>query len=181
VYFHSIIDDQARCDAHVVSLEALPQDLAALATTPNFVFITPNLCHDGHDAPCIDGEPGGLVSTDRFLARWVPLILASAAFRRDGLLIITFDEADGAGPQAAAACCNERPLPGARYPAGLVGPGGGRVGAIAISPLIKPGTRSHVPYNHYSLLRSIEALFGLAPLGYAADPSLRPLGTDVFN
>ena len=181
VYFHSIIDDQARCDAHVVSLEALPQDLAALATTPNFVFITPNLCHDGHDAPCIDGEPGGLVSTDRFLARWVPLILASAAFRRDGLLIITFDEADGAGPQAAAACCNERPLPGARYPAGLVGPGGGRVGAIAISPLIKPGTRSHVPYNHYSLLRSFEALFGLAPLGYAADPSLRPLGTDVFN
>ncbi|HEY6823145.1 MAG TPA: alkaline phosphatase family protein, partial [Steroidobacteraceae bacterium] len=53
VYFHAIIDDQARCDTHVVNLERLPQDLASVATTANYIFITPNLCSDGHDVPCI--------------------------------------------------------------------------------------------------------------------------------
>ena len=64
VYFHTIIDDQARCDAHVVNLELLPKDLQGVATTPNYVFITPNLCSDGHDPECIDGSAGG-VSGDR--------------------------------------------------------------------------------------------------------------------
>ena len=50
VYFHSIIDDPARCDKHVVNLDALNRDLTDVATTPNFAFISPNLCHDGHDA-----------------------------------------------------------------------------------------------------------------------------------
>jgi hypothetical protein len=38
-----------------------------------------------------------------------------------------------------------------------------------------------VPYNHYSLLRSVAGLFGVAPLGFAAEPGLRPFGADVFN
>src|SRR6202171_5517612 len=59
VHFHSIIDDQARCDAHVVNLERLPQDLHSVATTANYIFITPNLCNDGHDAECVDGRGGG--------------------------------------------------------------------------------------------------------------------------
>src|SRR5579859_1615338 len=46
VYFHSIIDDRARCDSHVVNLSRLPGDLASVASTPNYVFITPNLCND---------------------------------------------------------------------------------------------------------------------------------------
>ena len=41
VYFHSIIDDTALCDSHVVNLNLLPQDLASAASTPNYVFITP--------------------------------------------------------------------------------------------------------------------------------------------
>ncbi|MGH8259894.1 MAG: alkaline phosphatase family protein, partial [Steroidobacteraceae bacterium] len=134
VYFHSIIDDAERCDAHVVPLDELPRDLAAARTTPDYVFITPGLCHDGHDRPCVDGEPGGLRSADAFLRRWVPLIKASPAFRRDGLLVVTFDESSALGPGMAAACCGEQPLPGARFPPGLVGPGGGRIGALALSP-----------------------------------------------
>ncbi len=59
VYYHSIIDDQASCDSHVVNLTALPADLASLATTPNYVFITPGLCNDGHDTGCPNGQPGG--------------------------------------------------------------------------------------------------------------------------
>jgi hypothetical protein len=98
VYFHAVIDTPA-CNANVVALPALNTDLQSVATTANYVFITPNLCHDGHDGgedgrKCVDGQPGGLVSADKFLADTVPAILASPAFRQDGLLIVTFDEAD---------------------------------------------------------------------------------------
>jgi phospholipase C len=181
VYFHSIIDDQARCDAHVVNLDTLADDLKSAAATPNYAFVTPNLCNDGHDAPCVDQAPGGLVSADAFLKKWVPLITSSPAFKKDGLLIITFDEADQGRADGSIACCAELGLTGARYPPGLQGPGGGRIGALLISPLIRPGTSSDVPYNHYSLLRSVASFFGVAPLGFAAEAGLRPFGADVFN
>lgn len=175
VYFHSIIDDHAFCDDHVVPLADLLSDLKQVSTTPNFSFITPNLCHDGHDAPCLDGEPGGLVSANQFLRTWVPRITSSPAFRKNGLLIITFDEGtDG------KACCDEQPLPGGPPP-GLWGPGGGRIGAVLLSPFIKPGTVSNHPYNHYSTLRSVEQWFGLPYLGYAAAPGVPTFGRDVFT
>jgi hypothetical protein len=181
VYFHSIIDDEGRCNAHVVNLDKLPEDLRSVASTPNYAFITPNLCNDGHDAPCVDHQPGGPVSMDEFLKKWVPLITGSPAFKKDGLLIITFDEADTLLSDSGFACCAEIGLTGARYPPGLHGPGGGRIGAVLISPFIKPGTTSEVPYNHYSLLRSVASLFEVAPLGFAAEPGLRPFGSDVFK
>ena len=159
----------------MVNLEALKTDLTRLDTTPNFAYIVPNLCHDGHDAPCRSGEPGGLVSADEFLREWVPRILASPAFKQDGLLVITFDEGtDG------AACCGEQPLPGGPLP-GQWGPGGGRIGAVLLSPMIAPGTVSNVEYNHYAFLRSMEDIFGLPHLGYAAAPQLRSFGPDVFT
>jgi hypothetical protein len=181
VYFHSIIDDQARCDSHVVNLERLPQDLSSAATTANYIFITPNLCSDGHDAQCVDGQVGGLAGIDRFLRTWVPRIEAAPAFLADGMLIITFDESDGAGAEGSSACCEERPLPGARFQPGFTGPGGGRVGAIVLSKFVKPGTVSAVPYNHYSLLRTVEAIFELPYLGYAAENALQVFGPDVFS
>jgi hypothetical protein len=179
VYFHAIIDDPARCESHVVPLEELSRDLQTAEATPELVFITPNLCHDGHDRPCIDGEPGGLESADRFLVQWVPRILASPAFARDGLLVITFDEA-GAGPESSTACCGAHRLSVTPLPPGLSGPGGGRIGAVLLSPWIAPGTISDVPYNHYSLLRSIEEIFALPPLGYAGAREIHPFGRDVY-
>jgi hypothetical protein len=181
VYFHSIIDDQVRCDRHVVNLERLPEDLASAATTANYTFITPNLCSDGHDPQCIDGQSGGLAAIDRFLRTWVPRIEAAPAFRADGMLIITFDESDGAGAEGSAACCGERALPGARFQPGFSGPGGGRVGAVVLSKYVRPGTVSSVPYNHYALLRTVEAIFGLPYLGYAAEEELHMFGPDVFS
>ena len=182
VYFHSIIDDQARCEAHIVNLERLSSDLQSAATTANYNFVTPNLCNDGHDPQCLDGALGGMAAVDEFLQKWVPLITSSAAFREDGLLVVTFDETDMVGPEGSTACCGEQPLASAkRFPPGLNGPGGGRIGAVMISPFIKPGTVSSEAYNHYSLLRSIEDFFGLGHLGYAAEPDLRPLGMDVFT
>ncbi|MGS0892053.1 alkaline phosphatase family protein [Burkholderia stagnalis] len=105
-YFHSTIDDLANCDAHVVNLQDdLATDLQSIDTTPNFSFITPNLCDDGHDGDgtgaagkgCANGQPGGLTSIDAFLKKTVPMIQASPAYKQDGLIIITTDEGVVAG------------------------------------------------------------------------------------
>jgi phosphatidylinositol-3-phosphatase len=184
MYFHNIIDDAASCDAHVVNLDRLPADLASPATTPNFVFITPDLCSDGHDAVCADpGQRGGLEGINDFLSTWVPRILASPAYRQDGVLIVTFDESDveeSNGPEDAAACCAGFPAPNTPMP-GIFGPGGGLIGAVVVSKFVKPGTTSDVPYNHYSLLRTLEDLFGLPYLGYAGNPLSTSFGADVFS
>jgi hypothetical protein len=191
VYFHSIIDSPD-CDSSVVNLNQLPKDLASESTTPNFVFITPNLCDDGHDAPCVTRQPGGLVSADLFLQKWVPLIMGSDAYRRDGLLIINFDEAGASivpGPGGVVIdfegtfCCNEQPGPnlGTFPQSSQIGSftltfknyGGDRTGAVLLSPFLKQGTVSEVPFNHYSMLKSIEDIFDLDEhLGYAAQPGL---------
>ena len=179
VYFRAIIDRERYCRAHVVALDRLPADLRRAATTPNLVYITPDLCHDGHDAPCADGSPGGLRAVNAWMKKWVPRILRSPAYRRDGLLVVTADESDG--PQSdATACCGPATSVNSPMP-GILGPGGGRIGALLVSRFIRPGTWSTTPYNHYSLLGSIEEIFGLPKLGYARDPGVDTFGLDVYN
>lgn len=177
MYFHAIIDDQPNCAQHVVNLKQLDTDLASLQNTPNLSFITPSLCSDGHDSTCADGSVGGLPRINQFLQTIVPKIVNSPAFQKDGLLIITFDEAELTD---ASACCGETAGPNSLLP-GIIGAGGGRTGAVLLSPYIKPGTVSNVGYNHYSMLRSIEDMFGLSHLGYAAATGLMPFGNDVFT
>ena len=137
-------------------------------------------CNDGHDSPCVTGAPGGLAQADTFLSQWVPKIMAAPAYRDGGLIVITFDEGSD-----AAACCGETSGISPSHPnvprPGKTGPGGGRTGAVLLSPLIRPGTVSTVAYNHYSLLRSIEDIFGLPHLGDAAMPQVRSFGPDVFG
>jgi len=187
VYFHSLVDSGS-CDKHNRPLKHLDTDLKSIATTPNFVFITPNLCNDGHDGPSAICDGGGLKSSDRFLREWVPKILASPAYQKDGMIIITFDEAqigkrnkkiDPASTDAAA-CCNEPTGPNTSMP-GLTGPGGGRIGALILSRYVRAGSINDTPYNHYSLLRSLEDLWHLDYLGYAGQPGLKPFGKDVYN
>jgi hypothetical protein len=182
VYFHSIIDSPA-CAQNDVPLTRLAADLAAPHRTPNYVFISPNLCHDGHDEPCVSGEPGGLASADRFLQEWVPRIMRSRAYHH-GLLVITFDEAEagGASPDASA-CCDEQQFPNVANNGGptIQGRGGGRVGAVVLSPFVKAGSVNLTAYNHYSLLRSVEDLFDLRHLGYAGQQHLQAFGSDVFG
>jgi phosphatidylinositol-3-phosphatase len=177
VYFHSIIDSST-CAQNVVDLKELPADLAQADRTPAYTFITPDLCADGHDATCPDGAPGGFAGIDKFLREWVPKITGSPAYEDRGMLLVTFDEAEN----DASSCCNEQPGPNTPNPGGPTpGSGGGRVGAVALSPCINPGTTSDQPYNHYSLLRWVEDNFGLFHLGFAAQQGLRPLGSDVFT
>jgi hypothetical protein len=174
VYFHSIIDGPD-CHTRDVPLDQLQGDLQSVDTTPNLTFITPDLCSDGHDEPCADGRPGGYASIDAFLAEWVPRIEQSPAYQRDGALIVTFDESES----GAEGCCVQdhpnTPNAGGQTP----GPGGGRTGTVVISRFATPGTTTDTPYNHYSFLRTIEDIFGLSPLGYAAKSTA--FGADVFN
>ena len=185
VYFHSIIDFPT-CARNDVDYTHLRHDLRHRATTPNYSFIVPNLCHDGHDHPCVNGHPGGLKSANAWLRRQIPRILHSRAFRHRGLLLVTFDEAEAPPGEPsgtdASACCGEKPGPNTVNPGGPIpGPGGGKVGAVLVSPCIKPGTVSRRPYNHYSMLRWAERNFHLPFLGYAGQRGLRPFGHDVLN
>jgi hypothetical protein len=183
VYFHSIIDLPS-CQANDVDLSRLAPDLNSAATTPDYAFITPDLCNDGHDTPCADGGPGGMKQANGFLKDLVPQILASPAYQDHGLIIVTFDESHGGESPSddGSACCGEPTGPNTPAPGALtLGPGGGRVGAVMVSNCIQPGTVSTDSYNHYSLLRSIEDNFGLPHLGYAAQAGLQPFGKDILN
>jgi hypothetical protein len=165
------------CDSHVVNLDALPADLSRVSSTRNYTFITPNLCNDGHDATCANGQSGGLPAADAFLKTWVPRITASQAFKEDGLLLVIFDEAAGGD---SSSCCGEIPGPGADEPGGT-GPGGGRTGAVLLSPCIAPGTFTNTAYNHYTMLGSVENIFGRAHLGYAGLPHSTYFGSDIYK
>jgi hypothetical protein len=62
--------------------------------------------------------------------------------------------------------------------------GGDNVGAVILSPFVKAGSTSATPYNHYSMLRSLEQIFGASSyLGYANDSSLSRVSDDttIFN
>ena len=177
VYFHSIIDGPS-CKQNDVDLSQLETDISQAATTAQYNFITPDLCSDGHDETCADPkQKGGYEGINGFLEKWVPKILNSPGYRDDGLLVVSFDEAE----DDASACCNEKAsnTPNAGGP--TPGPGGGKIGAVLISPFIKPGTVDKTPYNHYSFLRTTEDLFGLSHLGYAGVDGLVPIGDQTFT
>jgi hypothetical protein len=183
MYFHSIIDRQAFCERHVVDFKELKGDFRHKRTTPAYSFVTPDLCHDGHDAPCVDGKPGGLKQINRFLRHKVPRITHSNGFKDRGLLLLTFDEAEAEPGESgdATACCNEQPGPNTPNPGGLIpGPGGGRIGMVALSECVQPGRVVEEPYNHYSLLRSTEVMFGLDYLGFAGQAGLKSFNKDLF-
>lgn len=178
VYFHSITDYET-CNRNVVDLSRLPQDLKSLATSPEYAFITPDLCYDGHDATCADEtSPGGFAGINAFLEEWVPKIKASAAYQDHGAIMVTFDESE----TGAESCCNEAIGPNTINNGGpQPGNGGGRIGAVIDSPCIVPGTEAPLSYNHFSALRWMEDNWGLAHLGDAGAELLRPFGTDVFS
>jgi hypothetical protein len=162
----------------VKPLSVLDADLRRKSSTRTLSYITPDLCHDAHDARCADGGPGGLRAANIWLERWIPKIRDSPAFRANGMLVITADESEGV-VEDSRACCGEGVGPNAGQP-GIEGPGGGRVGALLISPFVQPGTSSRTPYNHYALLGSIEDLLGLRRLGYAKTVT-RTFGDDVYR
>jgi hypothetical protein len=191
VFFHSLTDGP-ECAQNDVGLEQLASDLKAAKSTPALSYIVPNACHDGGETPCEPGLPSGALEVESFLQRVVPAIEASPAYKEGGLIAITAAQARQAGPTADASSCCIAPQypnlpadPAAEEPAtGPVKPsgGGGKVGLLLISPFVAPGSVNESGYyNHYSLLRSIEELFELEPLGYAAEPALTGFDASVYN
>ena len=90
IYFNDIRNNASRCQSHVVPYGQLASDLQSAATTPNYAFITPNMCSDMHDCSIQTG--------DSWLRQQVPTILSSPAFRQQrSLLALTWDEDDSAG------------------------------------------------------------------------------------
>jgi phosphatidylinositol-3-phosphatase len=122
ISFDSIRTDPRRC--------AYLEDLTAFRPgDTDYALIVPNQCNSAHDCP--------LPVADAWLARVVPGILDSAAFRDGGLLIITFDEDDGDDPS------------------------GGHIATIVASPDVPAGFRSTQRHDHYTLLRTIQDAWGL--------------------
>jgi phospholipase C len=156
IYFPNVIENQARCEQHQRPFTDLPGDLAA-GTLPSFAFITPDTCHDGHDAVCADGTTGGLTAADAWLRSNLPPLLDYLA-RNNGLLVINFDE--GATPTNPADIVT---APADFSCASCVSLGlGGRTGAVLVSPRLPQNATVTTSYDHYSLLRTIEDSFGIA-------------------
>src|SRR2546426_11473028 len=131
--------NSAYCIAHVRPFTEMAADLQN-NTVAQYVFITPNLCDDGHDSCAPVSDP--IRQTDNWLAANVPAILNSTAYQTGGALFITWDEGVG---------------------------GDGPIGMIVLSPYAKGGGYSNsIHYTHGSLLRTVEEIFGVSLLGDAA-------------
>lgn len=172
-YFHSVTDKEECAEADA-GLARLAKDLTLKPDKfPALAYISPD--------PAIAEET---------LKTVVPNIEESFAYKDGGLIVITSAEARQEGENAdASACCITPDYPNLTEPESeepITGPvrktgGGGRVGALLISPFIEAGTSSETYFNHYSLLVSIEELFGLERIGYAAEPALAGFDETIFN
>lgn len=179
-YFHSIVD-AGECGEGDPGLAQLAKDLALKPEKfPTLAYISP--------APATPENPA---ATEEELKTIIPSIQSSFAYKDSGLIVITSAQAPQEGEHAdPSACCvtptyPNLPLePEAEEPAaGPVKPtgGGGRVGALLLSPLVEAGTTSETYFNHYSLLATIEELFGLEKIGYAAEPAITGFDESIFN
>jgi hypothetical protein len=148
VYFHSLLD-LGDCTKDDLPLTALPGGLRSPSHTANLVYIAPGLCDDGSGAACPGVTPVGPAAADAFLERWVPAVLSSRAYKRDGVLVIVLTSPDA---QLGVGTAFNRSI---------------RTGALVISRYARPGSTTPGRYNPYSVLRSIEDLFGLGPLAHA--------------
>ncbi len=149
-YFDDIRQNQARCN-QIVPLTALSHDLAGNAL-PDFVWITPNLCHDMHDCSVGTG--------DTWLHGFLPQILNSSAWKSQGVIFVVWDEGS-----SNAGCCQIAQ--------------GGHVPLLVISPLGKSGFTSSASYDHASLLLTIEDAWHLGTLRDSGCPCTAPLA-DFF-
>src|SRR5438046_1152078 len=124
-----------RCLQHVRPYSEFLTDLAN-NTVARYNFITPHLCHDMHNTCAPLNDP--VLQGDTWLSTEVPKILASQAYRNNGVLFITWDEGDSVD---------------------------GPIGMIVLSPKGKgAGYSNTIAYDHSSTLRTVQEIFGVTPL-----------------
>lgn len=179
-YFHSIVD-AGECGEGDPGLAQLAKDLALKPEKfPTLAYISP--------APPDGANPA---AAEEELKTVVTSIQSSFAYKDGGLIVITSAQAPQEGEVAdSSACCIEPEYPNLPSPeipeAAATGPvkesgGGGRVGAVLISPFVEAGTTSETYFNHYSLLATVEELFSLEKIGYAAEPAITGFDESIFN
>ena len=118
----------ANCTSVMRPFTELAGDIAN-QTLAHYNFITPNICNDMHDscAPTNNRVKQG----DNWLAANLPMILNSAAYQNNGLIVITFDEGTGTSD--------------------------GPIGMIVLSPFAKGGGyHNSIHYTHSSMLRTLQ-------------------------
>jgi hypothetical protein len=164
VYFASIQAGTDRDNSllNSVGFERLYADLRS-GEVPNYSFIVPNQCHDQHGrgasevGPYCQGSPDNnlILAGDATVKNLVDAIKASEVWE-DGhnAIVVVWDEND-------------------------YGSEANQVVAIVDTSYGKHGVTSNVAYNHFSLLKTIEAGFGLPFLNHAADQNV-PLMKDLF-
>src|SRR5262249_33697504 len=105
IYYNDVRLNSTECNKDVPYTQLAP-DLASAATTPNYVFITPNLINDMHDGTISQG--------DTWLQNNVPSILNSPAFTpQTSVLNIVWDEdASAQGNQVPSIIINSAVPPG---------------------------------------------------------------------
>lgn len=132
----------------------------ASSTLPDFVWVTPDICEDGHD--CAAQQAGVWLSNE------ITQITSTTTWKEGGLILVAWDE--GSGSDTASIT-----------PSGSVEPtgGGGHAFALVVSPLLAPSTVLSTPMNEYSILATLEHAYNLPYLGQAANYApdvLDPLG-----
>jgi len=173
-YFKSVQDDPKEM-AKMGPLTALDGDLASASGPPNFGYIVPDECSDMHGAPpyCVDsGDPGDVSDNalvgmaDKLVGKLVAHIQGARFWARgNNAIVITFDEgADG----DTSGCC------------GTV-PGNGQVATVVITSHGPRGLKDPTPYNHYSLLQSLQRAFGLGCLEQTCDTTDVTPMTSLFS
>ncbi len=125
--------DHPELCAHVRNLKWFRPDSLAAYT-----FIAPNLIHDGHDAP--------LSTAVTWLRGFLNPLMNNPTVMDSTLIVVTFDE---------SASNTRQTMLGNRRP--------NVVYTVFLGDMVKAGTVSDVPYNHFNLLRTIEWNFGLSP------------------
>jgi phospholipase C len=168
VYFSDVNEGLSKsspeCIKHVRPFYQLSTDLAD-QTSARYNFITPNLCHDGHEGihPCAQTESSNnTLRADTWLKQNVPLITNSAEYKKEGALFIIWDEAEDNGPYSD-----------------------GPIGMFLLSPFAKGGGKtgytSNVHYDHSSTLKTLQEIFHVTPLlGAAGDDGTSDL-SDLFQ
>jgi hypothetical protein len=129
ISFLNVQQDAARCNAHLVGSDTFQTDVQS-GNLPDFSIYVPNQSHNGHDT--------GVDYADRWFSSTFGSLLQNPKFMQGLLVITTFDEAKGAGPN--------------------------RIYTAFRGDMVKPGSQFSARVSHYSLLKMIEDAFGLGNL-----------------
>ena len=168
INFVSVQHDPHRAE-HMVDFHQLDADLAA-NKLPNFALVVPNQCNEMHGlhgdnlpAGCDGADVPALIRRgDQVVGDLVKRIQATSQWgsAENVAIVITFDEGSG---KTREGCCAVTPDAPSNF-------GGGHIPTIVITNHGPRGVRDDTPYNHYSLLRTVEDAFGISEhLGHAAD------------